>query len=126
MRPRRRQPAGDLQCSDSGAGVWVEFEQETPTTRSGPAASTDRRPRSPPARGEIVAPIPAITLQTPAQNSLVITDFPGPTGGIQLRTTAGAMISVTDVGITITNGRSATISLVGNTVDVNNGALTVM
>lgn len=109
-----------------GAGVWVEFEQGDPDYPVwtgcfyGSAAEVPNRVK------EIPPLIPSITLQTPAQNSLVVTDFPGPTGGIQLRTTTGSMISVTDLGITITNGKGATITLIGNIVDVNNGALTVM
>ena len=55
-----------------------------------------------------------------------LSDVPGPTGGIQLRTRTGAMISITDVGITMTNGLGATIMMAANTVDINSGALTVM
>ena len=69
--------------------------------------------------------VPAITLQTPLQNGLQISDTPG-IGGILMKTATGAMISVNEVGITITNGKGATISLVGPTVDVNVGALTVV
>ena len=36
------------------------------------------------------------------------------------------MISVSDVGIVISNGKGATISLIGPTVDINLGALTVI
>jgi len=108
------------------AGVWIEFEQGDPDYPIwtgcfyGTAAEVPNRAK------EIPPGVPAITLQTVMQNSLVVTDFPGPTGGIQLRTTTGSMISVTDLGITITNGKGATITLIGNIVDVNNGALTVM
>jgi hypothetical protein len=35
------------------------------------------------------------------------------------------MISVSDAGIVITNGRGAVISMSGPTVDVNSGAFTV-
>lgn len=109
-----------------GAGVWIEFEQGHPDYPIwtgcfwGTAAEVPSKVREAP------LPIPSITLQTPGQNSLQISDLPGPTGGIQMRTTTGAMISVTDIGITITNGRGATISMIGNIVDINSGALTVM
>jgi hypothetical protein len=66
-----------------------------------------------------------MTFQTTLKNGIVISDVPGPTGGIQLQTTTGAMISVTDAGIVISNGKGAVISLVGPTVDINVGALTV-
>ena len=52
--------------------------------------------------------------------------MPGPTGGILIQTTTGAMISVSDIGITISNGKGAVISMLGPTVDVNAGALTVV
>jgi hypothetical protein len=71
-------------------------------------------------------PIASLTIQTPLKNVLQISDAPGPLGGIQLRTTSGAMISINDLGITITNGKGATITMLGNTVDVNSGALTVI
>ncbi len=51
---------------------------------------------------------------------------PGPTGGILIQTTTGAMISVSDVGIIISNGKGAIINMTGPTVDVNLGALTVI
>ena len=68
---------------------------------------------------------PGITLQTLAKNGIVISDTPGPSGGIQIQTASGAMIVVNDLGITIANGKGAVISLSGPTVDVNSGALTV-
>jgi hypothetical protein len=51
---------------------------------------------------------------------------PGPTGGIMLKSTTGALILVNDTGITISNGKGATITMIGNVVDVNTGALTVV
>ena len=41
----------------------------------------------------------------------MISDTPGPTGGILIKTLTGAVISVSDVGIVISNGKGATISL---------------
>ena len=55
----------------------------------------------------IVPPgVPGITFQTPLQNGLTISDVPGPTGGILIKTTTGAMVSVSDTGIIISNGQS--------------------
>lgn len=109
-----------------GSGVWIEFEQGDPDYPIwvgcywGTAAEV-------PALALTVPPaVPGISFQTPLQNGLVISDVPGPTGGILMKTATGAMISVSDVGITLTNGRGATISLVGNTVDINLGALTIL
>ena len=69
--------------------------------------------------------VPAITLQTPLQNGLTISDVPGPTGGIMIKSTTGAMLIVNDTGIYIQNGKGAAITLVGPVVTINNGALTV-
>lgn len=109
-----------------GSGVWVEFEQGDPDYPIwvggfwGTAAEV-------PATALLVPPaVPGITMQTPLQNGIQISDVPGPTGGIMIKTATGAMISVSDVGITISNGRGAIISMTGPTVDVNAGALTVI
>ena len=64
-------------------------------------------------------------LQTVGQNTVLISDVPGPTGGILLKTTAGAMISISDTGIIIDNGQGATLTLTGPSVTVNEGALMV-
>ena len=110
----------------TGAGVWVEFEQGDPDYPIwvgcywGTAAEV-------PVLSRIVPPaVPGITMQTPLKNGIVISDVPGPTGGIQLQTATGAMISVTDIGITISNGKGAIINMTGPTVDINVGALTVV
>ena len=109
-----------------GAGVWVEFEQGDPDYPIwvggfwGMAAEV-------PLLSHMVPPaVPGITLQTPLKNGIVISDVPGPTGGIQIQTATGALISVTDIGIMISNGKGAVINLTGPTVDINLGALTVV
>jgi hypothetical protein len=65
-------------------------------------------------------------LQTGLQNTLMISDLPGPTGGIMLKSLTGAMILINETGITITNGIGATITLIGPSVDINDGALTII
>jgi uncharacterized protein involved in type VI secretion and phage assembly len=109
-----------------GAGVWVEFERgdaDYPVWVGGYWGTAAEVP----ALAHSVPPgVPGITLQTPLKNGLVISDVPGPTGGILIQTTTGAMISVTDVGIVISNGKGAVINMTGPTVDVNLGALTVV
>ena len=109
-----------------GAGVWIEFEKGDPEypiwvgSYWGSVAET-------PALAKAVPPIfSSITLQTTLTNGIVISDVPGPTGGILLQTTAGAMISVSAIGITISNGKGAVISMLGPTTDLNAGALTVI
>jgi uncharacterized protein involved in type VI secretion and phage assembly len=109
-----------------GAGVWVEFEQGNPdypiwsgcfpgSTADLPAPVLLQNPAS-----------PSIVLQTLLQNTLMISDVPGPTGGILLKSTTGAMISISTIGITISNGQGAVITLTGPTVDINAGALTII
>ena len=108
-----------------GAGVWVEFEQGDPEypiwvgCRWGSAADV-------PALAHAGLPVsPNIVMQTSGQNSLVISDLPGPTGGIMLKSTTGATIIVNDTGIYIQNGKGASIVMAGPTVTINNGALVI-
>jgi uncharacterized protein involved in type VI secretion and phage assembly len=108
-----------------GAGVWVEFEQGDPDypiwsgCYFGSAAEVPALAlAAPPA-------LPNTVLQTTGQSTLMLSDVPGPTGGILLKTATGALISINDVGITISNGKGATIVMSGPTVTVNSGALVV-
>jgi uncharacterized protein involved in type VI secretion and phage assembly len=109
-----------------GSGVWVEFEQGDPDYPIwvgcfwGSAAEI-------PALALATPPVtPAITFQTPLQNGLSISDLPGPTGGIVMKTTTGATLIVNDTGIYIQNGKGASLNMVGPSVDINMGALTVI
>ncbi len=109
-----------------GAGVWVEFEQGEPSYPiwSGCWWGSGAEP---PALALAAPPgVPNVVLQTTAQNTLMISDVPGPTGGILLKSTTGAMIAVNDTGITISNGKGAIITMIGNAVDINAGALTII
>jgi hypothetical protein len=96
-------PMGVYLVPPIGAGVWVEFEHGNPDH-----------------------PIWVIVMQTAGQNSLVISDLPGPTGGIMLKSTTGATIIVNDTGIYIQNGKGASLVMTGPTVTINNGALVVV
>jgi uncharacterized protein involved in type VI secretion and phage assembly len=108
-----------------GAGVWIEFEQgnpDYPIWTGGYWALTAEVP----ALAHAVPPaIDGITLQTTGKNGIVISDLPG-AGGIMIQSTTGASIIVNDMGIVISNGKGAVISMVGPTVDINAGALTVV
>jgi hypothetical protein len=108
-----------------GAGVWVEFEQGNPDYPIwvggwwGSAAEV-------PALSQIAPPgVSALAIQTALQNGVLVSDVPGPTGGIMLKSPLGASIIVNDTGIYIQNGKGASITLVGPTVTVNMGALVV-
>ncbi len=108
-----------------GTGVWVEYEQGNPdhpiwtgcwfgTAAEVPALALAGNPAS-----------PSIVLQTALQNTVMISDVPGPAGGILLKTTTGAMISISDTGIIISNGKGAIINMTGSITDINAGALTI-
>lgn len=116
-----------------GSGVWVEFERGDPSKPIwvgcywGLGAEV-------PVLSRIVPPlVPGITLQTTLKNGIVISDTPGPTGGIVIQSTTGATIMVNDIGITISNGKGAVINMVGPSIqmigqpiDMNAAALTVV
>ena len=109
-----------------GSSVWVEFENGDPDYPIwvgcfwGTAAEVPSKAKAlPPA-------IPGITLQTPLGNGIVLSDVPGPTGGIQLTCATGAKILINDLGIIIDNGRGAKITMMGPSVDINDQALTVI
>jgi uncharacterized protein involved in type VI secretion and phage assembly len=109
-----------------GSGVWVQFENgdpDYPVWTGGWWGSVAEVP----ALALAGIPVsPNIVLQTLGQNSLVISDLPGPTGGIMLKSTTGATLIVNDTGIYIQNGKGAMITLLGPTVDINTGALTII
>jgi len=109
-----------------GSGVWIEFEQGDPDypiwvgSFWGSAAEV-------PALAHATPPgLQAFTMQTTLQNGLTISDLPGPTGGIMLKSATGATLIVNDTGIYIQNGKGASIVMTGPTVNINAGALTVV
>jgi len=122
--------AGCFIVPPMGSQVWVEFEQGDPDYPIwsggfwGMVAQVPMLATAPPA----IPPGQNIVLQTTGQNMVVISDAPPSpmTGGIILRSTSGAMIVVNDSGIYISNGKGAMITMVGNMVDVNSSALTVI
>lgn len=109
-----------------GAGVWVEFEggdANYPIWSGCYWGNTGEVP----VMAKMVPPaVPGFTIQTALKNGIVISDLPGPTGGILIQTSTGAMISVSDTGIIISNGKGAIINMMGPSVDINAGALTVI
>lgn len=109
-----------------GSGVWVEFEQGNPdypiwsgcwygSVSEVPALALAGNPVS-----------PSLVFQTGLQNTLAISDLPGPTGGIMLKSATGATLIVNDTGIYIQNGKGASLVMVGPSVTINNGALVVI
>jgi hypothetical protein len=122
--------AGCFVVPPIGSQVWVEFEQGDPDYPIwtggfwGLVADVPVLATVPPA----IPPGQNILLQTTGQNMVLISDAPPTpvTGGIVLKSTTGAMIVVNDSGIYISNGKGATITLVGPAVDINIGGLTVI
>ena len=108
-----------------GSGVWVEFENGDLNYPIWTGCWWGSVAEVPPIALAGVPTSPNIVLQTTGQHSIVISDLPGPTGGIMLKSASGAVIIVNDVGITISNGKGATIMMNGPEVLINNGALLV-
>lgn len=109
-----------------GAGVWVEFEQGNPDYPIWVGGFWGIAAEVPALALAGVPGNPNIVLQSTLQNTIMISDLPGPTGGIMLKSTTGASIIVNDTGIYIQNGKGASIVMVGPSVNINTGALTVI
>ncbi len=128
--PMAGKQQGAFMIPQIGSGVWVEFEQGDPDYPIwvggfwGVTAEVPATALVPPA----IPPGQNIVIQTTNQNSLAVSDAPPTpaTGGIVLKSTTGARIVVNDSGIYIDNGKGASINMIGPTITVNNGALTVI
>ncbi len=107
------------------AGVWIEFEQGDPDYPIWVGGFWGAASETPSTAKTVPPGIWGMTIQSMLGTSVLISDVPGPTGGIMLKHLAGAMISINETGITISNGQGASIMLTGPTVNVNAGALTV-
>ncbi|KAF0094317.1 MAG: hypothetical protein E1N59_2033 [Puniceicoccaceae bacterium 5H] len=118
-------PMGVYLVPPIGAGVWVEFEQGDPEYPIWVGCRWGTTADVPPTAKAGLPVSPSIVLQTAGQHSITISDMPGAAGGILLKTLTGALISVSDTGIIISNGKGAMINMVGPTTDINTGALTI-
>lgn len=119
-------PMGVYLVPPIGAGVWVEFEHGDASRPIWVGCRWGATSDVPPLARLGLPVSPNIVLQTLGQNSFVISDLPGPTGGIMLKSATGASLIVNDTGIYIQNGKGASIVMTGPTVNVNMGALTVV
>jgi hypothetical protein len=110
-----------------GAGVWVEFEQGDPDYPIWTGCRWDKSSDLPSAAKSGLPVSPNIVLQSLTQNSITISDVPGPSGGITL-TCGASKISINLTGIAITAPKfeikAAQIKLTGIT-DINEGALKI-
>lgn len=111
-----------------GAGVWIQFEDGdidraiwTGFWRGGPVDT-------PPVGESVPRGVPQVVMGTPGQNYLLITDAPGPVGGIQIQIhgPAGPSIKLTESFIELSCGPGlASIRLSGTGVFINNTSLVV-
>ncbi len=108
-----------------GAGVWIEFEQGDLNYPIWTGTFYSNAGEVPALSRAIPPGVPGMAMVTPLQNAVIVNDTPGPTGGIMLKGGL-ATITINDTGITIQNGKGASISMVGPQVIINAGALTVI
>lgn len=117
---------GTFMVPQIGAGVWIQYEGGDPDYPVWTGGWWGQVAEVPALALAGVPGDPNIVIQTTLQNAIVVSDLPGPTGGIMLKSTTGAAIIVNDTGIYIQNGKGASIVMVGPSVTVNNGALVVL
>ena len=108
-----------------GAGVWVEFEQGDPDHPIWVGCRWGATADVPSIAHAGLAVSPSIVLQTAGQNCVVISDVPGPAGGIMLRCGGSTLMVDPDRHRARSRRRSrspsAKINLLGVT-DINQGA----
>lgn len=130
-------PMGVYLVPPIGAGVWAEFEQGDPNYPIWSGCRWGAQSDIPLAALAGNPADPSLVLQSLLQQGLIISDLPPSvpppvlppaptTGGVILRSTTGASIVVNDAGVFISNGKGATISMVGPTITLNNGALVIL
>lgn len=119
-------PMGVYMVPPIGAGVWVEFEQGDTNYPIWVGCRWGSSTDVPTDANTGLPTSPNIVIQSFLQHNIVISDMPGPTGGITLKSTTGATIRVNDIGITIDNGKGAVIEMLGPSIDLNRGALKII
>jgi hypothetical protein len=130
-------PMGVYLVPPIGAGVWAEFEHGDPDQPVWVGCRWGLQSDVPLAALAGNPADPNIVIQSLLQQSIIVSDMPPSvpppvmppvptTGGIILRSATGAAIVVNDAGVFISNGKGATIMMVGPNVTINNGALVVI
>lgn len=107
-----------------GSSVWVEFEAGDPDYPIWTGAFWPDAGGFPPLALAGATPVsPNIHIQTTLGTSITISD--NPAQQVFIKTVTGAMVTIGAAGITIMNGQGASIAMVGPSVIINNGALTI-
>lgn len=130
-------PMGVYLVPPIGAGVWVEFEHGDPDRPIWVGCRWGAQSDIPLAALAGNPADPSIVIQSLLQQAIIVSDMPPSvpppvmppvptTGGIILRSATGASIVVNDAGVFISNGKGATITMIGPTITINNGALVVI
>lgn len=119
-------PMGMYVVPPVGTPVWVEFENGDPDYPVWVGCRWGLPSGIPPLAHAGLPVSPNIVIQSAGQSTIVVSDLPGPTGGIMLKSLTGATIIVNDTGIYIQNGKGASLTMVGPAVTINNGALTII
>jgi len=130
-------PMGVYMVPPIGAGVWVEFEHGNSDKPIWVGCRWGLQSDIPLAALAGNPADPSIVIQSLLQQFVVVSDMPPSapppimppvptTGGVILRSTTGASIVVNDAGIFISNGKGATINMIGPTITINNGALVII
>lgn len=109
-----------------GTGVWVEFEQGDSDHPIWSGCWFGSAAEVPAIALLTQPPLSSVVAQTALQHVLQLSDLPGPTGGILLKTPLGAFISINDTtGVTISDGKGGMISMIAGIITVNQGALLI-
>lgn len=117
--------AGIFTVPPVGAGVWMEFEQGDPNKPIWTGGFWGAQGEVPKTAANGKPGSPSIVLTSIGGHIFGLSDAPGPDGGLLLQLASGAKIAINDSGITLDNGNGASITLQGNSVNVNGGALMV-
>jgi hypothetical protein len=111
------------------SGVWVLFQNGDPDRAVWTGFWRGGLGDVPKAAQQTTPGVPQIVMGTPTENFLLITDEPGPTGGIQLQLHGpdGPYIRLNETGIEISAGAAGpAIRVTAASIDFANGALTIL
>nr|WP_314445281.1 phage baseplate assembly protein V [uncultured Sphingomonas sp.] len=116
--------AGIVALPQIGSAVWVEFEAGDADYPVWSGAFYDEPAGFPPlALAGATPATPNIHFQTATGTTVTLSD--NPAQQVLIRTATNAMITIGSAGMIMTNGQGASIQLVGPSVIINNGALTI-